>query len=168
MSGLLDYVRARTIEDGDCLLWTGTLYNGHPGGTLDRKKILIRRALYERANGAIPAGKIIRCTCNTRLCVHLDHNKLTTYRDVATECGALGLMSGPVRRARIAAAKRAGPQSKLTQDDARAIRVSDAPLSVLSARYRISESTVSRIKRSETRREFVGNVWAGLFAGDST
>lgn len=159
---LLDYVRARCVEDGDCLRWTGTLYNGHPGGTLDRKKILIRRALYERANGAIPAGKIIRCSCGTPLCVELEHCQLTTYRGVAKECGALGLMSGPVRSARIAEAKRAGDQAKVTQHEARVIRVSDQPLRVLAERYGISESTVSRIKRSEVRREFVGNPWMGL------
>lgn len=162
MSGLLDYVGARTAEDGDCLRWTGTLYNGHPGGTLDRKKILIRRALYERANGPIPAGKIIRCTCNTPLCVQLKHCKLTTYRDVAKECGALGLMSGPVRSARIAATKRAGTQAKISQDDARAIRASEEPQIVLAERYHIAQATVSKIRLWQVRREFVGNPWTGL------
>ena len=159
---LLDYVRARCVEDGDCLRWTGTLYNGHPGGTLDGRKILIRRALYEHANGPIPAGQIIRCHCGTPLCIQREHWRLTTYRSVATECGALGLMSGPVRSARIAATKRAGPQARITQDEARAIRVSVEPGTVLAARHGIAESTVSRIRRSEVRREYVGNPWAGL------
>jgi hypothetical protein len=75
---------------------------------------------------------------------------------------AYGIMSGPVRSGRIAATKRIGPQAKITQDDARAIRASDDSGKTLSLRYGISESTVSKIRRNKMRREFEGNVWAGL------
>ena len=92
----------------------------------------------------------------------------TTYGAIAKECGALGLMSGPVRSARIAATKRAGTQAKISQDDARAIRASEEPVKVLGERYNIAQATVSKIRLWQVRREFVGNVWAGLFAGDST
>lgn len=158
------YVQARVIEDGDCLRWTGYCYNGHLGGTIDRRKVLIRRELYVAAKGPIPKGKILRCICETPLCVNVGHVVPTTYKAVAKECGALGLMSGPVRSARIAAAKRAGAQAKISQEDARAIRASDEPLSVLAARYRLTESTCSKIRRGQVRREFTGNPWAGLAA----
>lgn len=158
------YVSARVIEDGDCLRWKGYCYNGHPGGTIDRRKVLIRRELYVAAKGPIPKGKILRCTCETPLCVNVEHVVPTTYKAVAKECGAQGLMSGPVRSARIAAAKRVGPQARISQDDARVIRDSDELLSVLAARYQIAECTCSRIKRGEMRREYTGNPWAGLVA----
>ena len=160
MSQLQTYVDTRTVPDGNCLRWVGTTYNGHPGGTVAGKKLLIRRALYEAAHGPIPKGRILRCVCETPLCVVCV--KLTTYRAVALECGARGLMAGPVRSARIAKAKRAGPQAKITQDDARAIRQSDEPLSVWAQRLNIGIGTVSKIRRGQVRREFAGNVSAGL------
>jgi hypothetical protein len=160
MSDLTAYILARVVADGGCMRWTGYCFNGHPGGTVGGCKLLIRRALWEAANGPIPAGKILRCTCETPLCI--EHLEVTTYQAVAKRLGAAGVMSGPVRSARIAAVKRAGGQAKITQDDARAIRASSEPLSVVAGLYGISVSTASRIRRHRVRREFVGNVWAGL------
>jgi HNH endonuclease len=157
------YAAGRTVEDGDCLRWTGTVCNGHPAGAWGGKRCrLIRREVWEAANGPIPAGKIIRCTCETPLCVALDHLSVATYRSVARQCAAQGLMSGPVRSGRIAAAKRAGPQARITQEDARAIRESDESGRVWADRLGISPSTVSKIRRGQVRREFVGNAWSGL------
>jgi hypothetical protein len=159
----LAYIAARTLDCGGCLRWTGTVCNGHPAGSWDGKRcILIRREVWQQAHGPIPPGKIIRCTCETPLCVELGHLTLSTYRKVALEMSRQGLMSGPVRSARIAAAKRAGKQARITQDEARAIRASEDTGKVLAARYGVSEATVSKIKLGKIRREFVGNVWAGL------
>ena len=162
MSKLNEYVDARSTEDGDCLRWTGTVYNGHPGGTIDGKKVLIRRELYEAKHGPIPKGRVIRCTCTTPLCVEEEHFQLSTYKAIAKACGALGLMSGPVRSARIAATKRASTQAKITQEAARAIRSSDETGAVLAKRHNLSEATISKIRNHQVRREFAGNPWAGL------
>lgn len=161
---LAAYVSARVADDGGCLRWTGYLYNGHPGGTLNGKRFLVRRAVYQTERGPIAAGKVIRCTCSTPLCVSVEHMRATTYKAIALECGALGLMAGPVRIARIAATKRAGPQAKITQADARAIAGGDGPLAEDAARYGVAPSTVSRIRRGVSRREFGGNPFLGLLA----
>lgn len=162
---LLAYVAARVKEDGGCLRWTGTVFNGHPGGTINKRKVLIRRELYALKHGPIPKGRILRCTCETPLCVDEEHVKLTTFRAVGKECGAKGLMSGPVRSARIAAAKRASACAKITQDDARAIRASDDKGRVLAKRYGVSESTISKIRLGKVRRDFGAALWAApLFA----
>jgi hypothetical protein len=162
---LQTYVAARVEEDGGCLRWTGTVCNGHPAGALFGKRcVLIRRALWEAANGPIPAGKIIRCTCETPLCVELDHCELTTYQRLGKQLGAMGMMSGPVRSGKIAAAKRVGKQAKITQDQAREIRLSDETGKAAAKRYGISEATVSKIRLGLIRREFTGNVFAGLGA----
>ncbi|HUM36198.1 MAG TPA: hypothetical protein PLQ85_04935 [Anaerolineae bacterium] len=160
---LRTYVAAHTIDDAGCLRWTGWSVNGHPGGTIGGRKLLIRRALFEVEHGEpVPAGKVLRCTCGTPLCVVLSHCGLTTYQRIAVACGAQGLMSGPVRSAHIAAAKRAGPQAKIDQEQALAIRASDEPGVVLAARHGISPATVSKIRRGLVRRDFVGNPWAAL------
>ena len=157
-----EYILRRVEADAGCMRWTGYCFNGHPAGTIAGKKVLIRRALWEAANGPIPRGRILRCTCETPLCI--EHIELTTHQAVAKKLGALGAMSGPVRSARIAEVKRNGKQAKISQDDARAIRASDEPLAVLAARHGIAEATVSKIRLGKVRREFVGNPWAGLGA----
>lgn len=155
----------RVVEDGDCLRWTGSCVNGHPYIRLSGRSMLVRRALWESERGPIPAGRILRCTCGLQRCINLDHAKLTTYRAVGKELGALGVMSGPVRSARIAAVKRAGKQAKISQQQAREIRHSDESSTVLAARYGLSVSTVCRIRNGQMRREFAGNPFAGLYLG---
>lgn len=63
--------------------------------------------------------------------------------------------------ARIAAAKRASPQAKITDADAQAIRESTELLRVLSARHGIAMGTASKIRRGMMRRDFT-SPWAGL------
>jgi hypothetical protein len=156
------YIAARVIEDGDCLRWTGFRVNGHPAGAIGPLKFLVRREVWQAAHGEIPPGRILRCTCETPLCVNLEHLRCTTYQSVAKECGALGLMSGRVRSARIADVKRAGRQAKISQADAEVIRGSDAKGVELAEQFGISPSTVSKIRRGECRREFRANPFAGL------
>lgn len=157
------YVAAHTVDDAGCLRWTGWSVNGHPGGTIGGRKLLIRRALFEVEHGEpVPAGKVLRCTCETPLCVTMEHCAPTTYQRIAQACGAQGLMSGPIRSARIAAAKRAGPQARIEHAQALSIRASDEPGVVLAARYGISASLVSKIRSGQVRRDFVGNPWAAL------
>lgn len=148
------------VEDGDCLRWTGACINGHPA----MNKALVRRVLWEKKHGPIPAGKILRCTCELKRCINLDHCEVSTYRKVAKECGAQGLMSGPTRSAKIAAAKRSGRQAKVSQDDVRVIRDSTEPGTVLAERYGVSEATISKYRLGHCRREFTANPWQGLGA----
>ena len=162
----LDAALARwAIEDGDCLRWTGSMVGGrHPAftdNTNGRKTLLVRRALWERKNGQIPPGKILRCTCDLVRCIEPGHAKVTTYRQVALECGALGLMSGPVRSHRIAVTKRAGPQAKLSDQQVAELRASADPIPVLAERYGISEAYAYSVRRGTARRQIVG-PWQGL------
>jgi hypothetical protein len=63
--------------------------------------------------------------------------------------------------ARIAAAKRASKQAKITQADAQAIRASSEPLKQVAARYGIAWGYASRIRRGEVRRDF-DSPWSQL------
>lgn len=166
MSGdIASYVAGRVVEDGGCLRWLGALSNRHPRGTFQGKRFLVRRALFELEHGPIPPGKVLRCSCEIRGCVNLQHATLTTRQAVAQECGALGLMGGVVRSARIAATKRMGPQAKVTQADVEEIRRSDEIGSVVAARFGITQSTVSKYRLHKSRRDIAGNPWAALQAG---
>lgn len=158
---LLDQIAHLLAEDGDCLLWRGACCNGHPSKTIGGKTMLLRRALFTEMCGPIPRGRILRPTCGQSRCLNLEHAKLTTHKAVAQECGALGLMGGTVRSARIAATKRAGPQARVTQDAARAIFTSDEPGVVLARRHGIAQATVSKIRLGKMRRDF-SSPWIAL------
>jgi hypothetical protein len=170
-SAFLNQYRDRITEDGDCLRWTGGVVGkrAHPYVSVwspKRKCLLVRRLVWEEARGPIPAGKIVHCTCNTPQCVSLEHLEITTFAKLAKQLGALGVMSGPVRSAKIAAAHRARhPLTKCTQEQVREIRTSDAPGNVLAARYGVSEATISKYRLNHCRREFgAANPFQGLGA----
>jgi hypothetical protein len=147
-------------EDGDCWRWTGPMACGrYPLLNHAGRSTLARRALWALVNGPIPAGLILRCTCGLGDCVNLEHMRLTTYRSVAKEVAALGGMSGRVRAARIAAAKRRA--GKLSAAAAAEIRYSDEPVSVLAKRHGVSKTWAHRIRAGVAWREYA-SPWAGL------
>ena len=145
----LDY----TQEDGDCLVWQRSCSNGHPALRVGDKTKLVRRFLWEQGHGAIPAGGIVRMTCNTPKCVSPEHTELTTYRKLAKKLGAFGLMSGPVRSAAIARTKRK-TQAKLTDAAVRDIRTSCETTIVLAARYGVAQAHVSKVRKHKAWRDF--------------
>ena len=169
MTDIAEIIGARAVEDGDCLRWTGgccgkTKHPALPKSAQEKgKSVLVRRRLWEDKHGPIPSGKILRCTCETPRCINVDHLVLTTFGKLAKELGAQGVMSGPVRSAKIAATHRARhPLTKLTQEQVREIRASDEPGTVLAKRYGVCEGLISKYRLGRCRREFGGNVWQGL------
>lgn len=156
-------IEANSYEDADCLRWNRGNCNGHPAMRWEGKTTLVRRALWESVNGAIPAGKVIKCTCENKDCVNLEHLELMTYKKIALQCGALGLMSGPIRTAKIAATKQA-KYGKLTLDIADKIRASNKTGVALAAEFNLTQSRVSKIIRNEAWSRPIASPWAGLGA----
>lgn len=155
-------IQHRTTDDAGCAVWRYSCCNGHPAFRHEGKTVLVRRALWQDEHGEIPDGKIIRMTCETPKCVHPEHMTLTTYRRLGKELGALGLMSGPVRSAKIAATKRA-KYGKLTAEAVRDIRSSPETGRAMAAKYGVDEKHISRIRLNRTWREF-SSPFAGLGA----
>ena len=152
---LLQSLRHLMLEDGDCLRWrAGVAGNGHPTWRIDGRSQLVRRALWADELGPLPEGVVLRVTCGMPRCCNLAHVAAVSRKAIAVECGALGLMSGPVRSARIAAAKRAGPQAKLTEALVREIRTSSESGVSLSRRLGVHEKLVSQIRRGQRWREY--------------
>ena len=160
MSDLQFRLSANATEEGDCLLWSGARCNGHPAIRIDKKTHLIRRALWKEMHGDIPVGKIITTTCQNILCVERSHVELSTMSELTKKLGS-AVMAGPLRSAKIAAAKRISAQARITQDDAQTIRASDDTGTALARRYGISESTVSKIRLGRCRKDF-SSPWIGL------
>jgi HNH endonuclease len=148
-------------EDADCFLWRRACCNGHPAMKVGTKTKLVRRVLWESANGPIPVGCIVRVTCGHALCINPKHTELTTYQRLGKQLGALGVMSGPVRSAAIQRAKR--KLGKLSIDDVRAIRASDETGVVLAAKYGVAQAHISKVRLHKSQIDY-HSPFAGLGA----
>lgn len=152
--GWLEAIKARTVEEGECALWTGFADNGAPQVFIDGKYQMVRRVLWEAERGPIPKGMHPRCNCGEVRCINLEHIRLRSTRQIAKEAAKTGAWSSLLRRAKIAAARR--KTSKLTQADVDRIRAADNGAAI-ARELGVSKALANKIRR--------GVAWAPLGAG---
>lgn len=158
----IEDLRHHCTDDAGCLIWQRGCCNGHPATRVDGKTRLVRRVLWEAAHGPIPAGRIVRVTCGNVLCINPECTELTTYQRLGKQLGALGVMSGPVRSAAIARAKRK-THGKLNNAAVRDIRTSDETGVALSKKYGVNQAKISAVRLGKVWRDF-SSPFAGLGA----
>ena len=150
---MIEKIKSKCTDDGGCLVWPLSCCNGHPATRVGTKTMLVRRVVWAELHGEIPAGHIVHMTCTTPLCVEPEHMELTTFKKLGNKLGALGVMSGPVRSAAIARAKRK-THAKLTDEAVRDIRNSSELGRVLAERHGVSQAHVSKVQLHKAWREF--------------
>jgi hypothetical protein len=155
----VEYLLSHTIEEGECLIWTGSAQHGkYPqvriGDSRTGTAIAVRRIIYEKVHGELMPGKQVGVKCKTLLCVHPDCLVQRTKSQAHK-----GQKLRPDHIMRIIAGKRA--KAKLNMETVREIRASDEPGHVLDARHGLSDGYASRIR---TNRVWVdhANPFAGL------
>ncbi len=145
-------VEPTSITRAGCWLWRGSgKGNGYGSFVMDGKTWPAHRAAYLIFNGSQP-GKLDVChRCDNRACVNPDHLFLGTRQENMDDCR---------RKGRTARGSRLGPRAgehgtaaKLTWDDVRNIRASDAPSKQLAARFNITSDNINRIRRHDTWKE---------------
>jgi hypothetical protein len=156
-------IQHRTRDDAGCAVWRFSCCNGHPAMRQGGKTVLVRRAIWQDLHGDIEPGKIIRMTCETEKCINPDHMELTTYQRLAKQLGALGIMSGPIRSAKIADTKRA-KYAKLTAEAVREIRSSPESGRAMAKKFDVDEKHISRIRLNHCWKDFT-SPFSGLGAG---
>ncbi|MEJ7932562.1 hypothetical protein WG922_21510 [Ramlibacter sp. AN1015] len=164
MTDLIERIRAKCVEEGDCWIWqggAGGLQRDQPRMHFNKKKRQVRRVVFtELLGGKLGKGHGVSTKCGTLLCVCPEHMKKTTTSERSKKAGERGDYSTPLRRARVALGKRAN--SRLTPEAVREIRASDEAQPVIAARWGICRSTVSQIKLGKTWREYRAEPFAGL------
>ena len=132
-----EHIERRWVQDGDCVV-----HHLRPDVgvqvTLDGEVVLAHRAVWERANGPIPEGLVVRHSCDRGSCVVLEHMVLGTQGDNMRDKAERG-------RAR-------NGQGKLTEDDVRAIRASTATNRELSKQYGVRMMHISAIRNHRAWR----------------
>lgn len=111
-----DALAARTAPQGDCAVWTGSLFPaGYGQIRVDGKPMRAHRFAWENANGPIPDGMLVDHICHNRACVRVEHLRLATHaenesnRSGATASSATGVRNvSPHRDGYVVAVGRRG------------------------------------------------------------
>lgn len=124
-----------------CWLWTGALFVvGYGKFKQDGKDVYAHRFSYEAHVGPIREGLHVLHTCDNPVCVNPDHLFLGTQGDNNRDCVKKG------RNARGASIRGA----RLTEADVRYIRSSKDSCVKLAAKYGVTRSNVTAIRRRES------------------
>lgn len=156
---IVDRIRARCEECGDCLLWTGYCFrNITPMINFSKKPTGVRRLMYIAAKGPVHPGWEVVGTCESVKCVNPDHMKQVSTADRRREVA--GKRTG---RLPVAAVQKIREKSgKLTMERARLIRSSEEPTAVLAERYGVSCALIGYVRRGISWAE--PSPWSGLGA----
>ena len=148
---------ARTVAEGDCLLWTGRSVVGKfPQWDIGGQRHITRRLVYQLVHGPLPSRLYVGNKCKNPLCVHPDCLIARTPSHAQS-----GRTMRADHKARITAAQRA--RSSLTLEKVQAIRASSEPGPVIEARYGLKKGHASRIRSFENWKD-AGSPFAGLGA----
>lgn len=77
-----------------------------------RKLVKLSRIVWERANGPIPEGQVMRHLCHNKACVNLAHLAIGTVADNARDSALVGKNSSPLTVEQAAAIRRAATFSE--------------------------------------------------------
>lgn len=153
-------LKARCVEEGDCLIWTGYFANGVPMVSHDGKMRPVRALLLSMSGVSLKGFYTVVAGCGDKRCVCEEHAKTYTKRQHMAYMGRNVDAKGPGRTAKITAISRA-TKAKLTIEQAREIRASDEPGPVLAEKYGVHRGVVSRIRRGIAWRD-ASNPFAAL------
>lgn len=141
-----DILWTRVDKSGDCWVWNGRkTCDGYGSLHIGGRQILAHRAAYFVGNGHIFTGDLICHKCDNPSCCNPAHLFAGSQADNMADMKAKG------RRKGVGAGEDNG-RAKLTRAIAGAIRAerdNGALLKHLSAKYGVSNSTISRVCRGE-------------------
>lgn len=134
-------------ELGNCWIWRLTLErSGYANFAFSHAKhVLAHRYAFAITNGPIPKGMLVMHLCDRRHCVRPEHLRIGTHGDNTADC---------VTKGRHAHGEKT-PISVLTEQDVRAIRSSAEGVWVLAARFGVSATTISHVRRRKTWRHVI-------------
>ena len=157
-------IKDRTEEVGECWIWQQGTSNGLPQMKVKGCACkLVRRIVVAIDGRPAEPGQPVAVTCGEKLCVNPKHLKPSTTRAVAKAAARKGAWKGQVRCAKIAAAKRAGANVKLTAEMVQIIRSSDEPGPALAKKLGVDRALIPRVRAGKAWKDY-SNPFAGLGA----
>jgi hypothetical protein len=101
--------------------------------------------IYERHNGPIPAGMVVRHTCDNRVCINPAHLLLGTHAENVADRD---------NRGRTARGTKHG-MAKLNNHKIREIRKSDLTNTELAKRYKVDRSAIYHVRNGSTWKHVI-------------
>lgn len=156
----VESLKARAVEEGECLIWQGYYANGVPMVHQGGKMVPVRKVLLKLQEIPI-TGRYLAPKCGNPGCIDPAH---IVQRTEATHARQMAKQANTTHRAKRMAGlirwRQANP-NKLDMDKARAIRADERPSRVVAEDYGVSKSLVCRIKAG-TYWQDRANPFAGL------
>lgn len=156
----LDALLERTVEEGDCRLWTLACVDKRPPIIRAHGvQHYVRRLVFELVHRKLRPGEVVRAGCGTDTCVEPLHQVATTKQRILEQVAASGAFRTPKFRMAVALGKRR--RSALSEDAVRDIRYGDGPADEAAAEHGISKEYVRLIRKNHSRVDF-SSPWQGL------
>lgn len=163
----LESVRARCREDGDCLLWTGTLTSkGYPTAKHQGRRVQVRRWLYDVTNDKPLRRDQYPCvTCDQKLCLNREHLVAKSKGGYMKLAAENGVYSTPEKLRKLEQSMRASINAKLDIHKARQIRrryAAGETSHALGREFNVHHSVITAIAANRAWREVATSVfnWA--------
>lgn len=164
---LLEYLRARSEEVGECWEWTGALQSarGSPVMRYERVAQPVRRVIAIEL-GMQVKGRMATVRCCNSLCVRPEHVVVLTRKQLQQRTAKVTqLHANPTRCRKLAQTARR--TAKLTEAQVAEIRAIDGLTQrQIAARYGIAQATVSAIRRGVKWKDY-SNPWWQLLKGNT-
>lgn len=143
-----------------CINWTG--YVSADSGPVGRiigyeTPVSVRRVLWEWKSGSLKTSEVLKPTCENPACINLEHMK-----KIKINSHRKGEVRPLATRMRMAQAMR--KIRKLSAEDAAEIRASTDNLAITAARYGVTASNISFIRRGVTFKDYSAGHFSGLGA----
>lgn len=161
---LIERIRQRVIEEGECWNWTGALQTcgSTPTMKYNGTVMAVRRAIMlERG---VPMGKgRATYTCGNPMCVNPEHVGVRSIAAIQKRTIAnLSAAQELIRGHNIAHALRKNKKhTRLSMEIAREIRAAEGTHLEIAKRYALDPADVSAIKRRRIWKEYVRNPLTG-------
>lgn len=161
----LDKIKARCVEEGDCLIWQGGVSKeGYPIMKHGGACLHVRRVAIALDGREPKRRQPVTCSCGDKRCIQPRHLKLSTYSKIGKATAATGVYAAKARCAKVAHANRNRADTKLTMEIAREIRASTESSEALAARYGVYRSRINAVRRGDAWKEYAATPFAGLGA----
>jgi len=161
---LIDRIREKSHEDGDCWIWDAAMAGGKTPVISHNLKVQnVRRALAIEL-GLDVEGKTASNSCDDRRCVCPDHIKVMTRKALQVRSAKVykGSAQNVIRGKKIAAYKR--DASTNTQEKVNAIRLADGTQREIAKQFGVSQYAVWSIRTYRTWKDY-SSPYAQLMGG---
>lgn len=169
LARVADWLAPRTVEEGDCLLWTRSANSERiPCAGVDgRPWVNVRRWVWARTKSAIPAGSVVVPTCRNPRCLsHLSLMTKKQARKFLAESGAWATAAVTAANTRTAQKLRVYTDDQVAE--CKRLRADGLTLHAIQAKTGVPWRVAGTYCRGLSRRGMAPNAsvfaWRGIAA----